>query len=90
MEAFIESNLLNAGGTAKHGTGTGTGGGSSGGSGGGGGGISGVGAATSAADGGLAGGGGCATASGGKLMFLQNKTPKWDEAHGGHVLNFQV
>jgi hypothetical protein len=25
-----------------------------------------------------------------QLFYLQNKTPKWDEAHGGHVLNFQV
>lgn len=25
-----------------------------------------------------------------ELLYLQNKTPKWDEAHGGHVLNFQV
>jgi hypothetical protein len=24
------------------------------------------------------------------LLYLQNKAPKWDEAHGGHVLNFQV
>lgn len=24
-----------------------------------------------------------------KLFYLQNKTPKWDSAHGGHVLNFQ-
>lgn len=23
------------------------------------------------------------------IFFLKNKTPKWDEAHGGHVLNFQ-
>lgn len=23
------------------------------------------------------------------MIFLRNKTPKWDEAHGGHVLNFQ-
>lgn len=23
------------------------------------------------------------------MIFLKNKTPKWDEAHGGHVLNFQ-
>lgn len=23
------------------------------------------------------------------LFYLQNKAPKWDEAHGGHVLNFQ-
>ncbi len=28
--------------------------------------------------------------SGSKLFYLQNKAPKWDEAHGGHVLNFQV
>ena len=27
---------------------------------------------------------------GNKLFYLQNKAPKWDEAHGGHVLNFQV
>lgn len=27
---------------------------------------------------------------GNRLFFLQNKAPKWDEAHGGHVLNFQV
>lgn len=25
-----------------------------------------------------------------QLLYLQNKTPKWDEAHRGHVLNFQV
>lgn len=25
-----------------------------------------------------------------RLVYLQNKAPKWDEAHGGHVLNFQV
>lgn len=25
-----------------------------------------------------------------RMMYLQNKAPKWDEAHGGHVLNFQV
>lgn len=24
-----------------------------------------------------------------KLYSLRNKTPKWDKAHGGHVLNFQ-
>lgn len=24
-----------------------------------------------------------------KLFLLRNKQPKWDEAHGGHVLNFQ-
>lgn len=24
-----------------------------------------------------------------RLFTLRNKTPKWDEAHGGHVLNFQ-
>eukprot|EP01031_Cornospumella_fuschlensis_P035605 gene35605-43181_t len=24
----------------------------------------------------------------GRLMTLRNKVPKWDEAHGGHVLNF--
>lgn len=24
------------------------------------------------------------------MLYLVNKTPKWDEAHGGHVLNFQV
>eukprot|EP01038_Epipyxis_sp_PR26KG_P006556 gene6556-9005_t len=24
-----------------------------------------------------------------RMIYLQNKTPKWDEAHGGHVLNFQ-
>lgn len=24
-----------------------------------------------------------------KLVTLRNKVPKWDEAHGGHVLNFQ-
>lgn len=24
-----------------------------------------------------------------RMIFLQNKAPKWDEAHGGHVLNFQ-
>lgn len=23
------------------------------------------------------------------MTFLKNKTPKWDDAHGGHVLNFQ-
>eukprot|EP00601_Ochromonadales_sp_CCMP2298_P015229 CAMPEP_0173232172 /NCGR_PEP_ID=MMETSP1142-20121109/8815_1 /TAXON_ID=483371 /ORGANISM="non described non described, Strain CCMP2298" /LENGTH=391 /DNA_ID=CAMNT_0014161657 /DNA_START=129 /DNA_END=1301 /DNA_ORIENTATION=- len=26
---------------------------------------------------------------GGRLIYLQNKAPKWDDAHGGHVLNFQ-
>ena len=25
-----------------------------------------------------------------KLIMLKNKKPKWDSAHGGHVLNFQV
>jgi hypothetical protein len=25
-----------------------------------------------------------------KLFMLKNKKPKWDDAHGGHVLNFQV
>jgi hypothetical protein len=25
-----------------------------------------------------------------KLFPLVNKKPKWDDAHGGHVLNFQV
>lgn len=25
----------------------------------------------------------------GKLFLLRNKEPKWDETHGGHVLNFQ-
>ena len=25
-----------------------------------------------------------------KLLYLENKKPKWDDAHGGHVLNFQV
>jgi len=25
-----------------------------------------------------------------RLIFLQNKKPKWDDTHGGHVLNFQV
>ena len=25
-----------------------------------------------------------------RMVYLQNKAPKWDEAHGGHVLNFQV
>ena len=25
-----------------------------------------------------------------RMQYLQNKAPKWDEAHGGHVLNFQV
>ncbi len=25
-----------------------------------------------------------------KMLYLQNKAPKWDETHGGHVLNFQV
>jgi hypothetical protein len=25
-----------------------------------------------------------------RLLSLQNKKPKWDESHGGHVLNFQV
>ena len=25
-----------------------------------------------------------------KLIMLRNKKPKWDDAHGGHVLNFQV
>lgn len=24
-----------------------------------------------------------------RIMYLHNKQPKWDEAHGGHVLNFQ-
>jgi len=24
-----------------------------------------------------------------KMLYLQNKAPKWDETHGGHVLNFQ-
>lgn len=24
-----------------------------------------------------------------KIIYLQNKQPKWDEVHGGHVLNFQ-
>ncbi len=24
-----------------------------------------------------------------KMFLLRNKAPKWDEAHGGHVLNFQ-
>jgi tubby and related proteins len=24
-----------------------------------------------------------------RILYLQNKQPKWDEAHGGHVLNFQ-
>lgn len=24
-----------------------------------------------------------------KMMYLRNKAPKWDDAHGGHVLNFQ-
>lgn len=23
------------------------------------------------------------------LISMQNKKPKWDDAHGGHVLNFQ-
>ena len=26
----------------------------------------------------------------GDLLALVNKKPKWDDAHGGHVLNFQV
>lgn len=25
-----------------------------------------------------------------KMLYLQNKAPKWDDTHGGHVLNFQV
>ena len=25
-----------------------------------------------------------------KMFFLQNKPPKWDEEHKGHVLNFHV
>lgn len=25
-----------------------------------------------------------------RMVYLQNKQPKWDEQHGGHVLNFQV
>jgi len=25
-----------------------------------------------------------------KLFMLKNKKPKWDDSHGGHVLNFQV
>lgn len=25
-----------------------------------------------------------------RLMYLNNKKPKWDDAHGGHVLNFHV
>ena len=25
-----------------------------------------------------------------KLLMLRNKRPKWDSAHGGHVLNFLV
>jgi hypothetical protein len=25
-----------------------------------------------------------------RLIRLANKQPRWDEAHGGHVLNFQV
>jgi hypothetical protein len=25
-----------------------------------------------------------------KLIRLVNKKPKWDESHGGHVLNFQA
>ncbi len=24
-----------------------------------------------------------------RILYLHNKQPKWDEAHGGHVLNFQ-
>jgi len=24
-----------------------------------------------------------------RLMYLQNKKPRWDDAHGGHVLNFE-
>jgi len=35
-----------------------------------------------------ASGGGSSSGSSG-LFYLQNKPPKWDEAHGGHVLNFQ-
>mmetsp|Transcript_11899 Transcript_11899/g.19645 ORF Transcript_11899/g.19645 Transcript_11899/m.19645 type:complete len:561 (+) Transcript_11899:86-1768(+) len=34
-------------------------------------------------------GAGAGAGAAGRITYLQNKTPKWDEAHGGHVLNFQ-